>query len=1473
VGTAVTFAAAMAGGTVLHVGIAPARRVVAAAVNQVLLGTFRGKIAITRLGTLRANRVDGVDATLSTHDGQRVILAQGVRARVALGPLLWSLVRGRDMQLTVTEVSVDHVDALLEQGADGQLTVATAFQPATEGPPPPPKKSSSGLDLSMPRIAIDSAWVHGALGGAPLDVSVERLAAAFAMTPTQMSASGSFVGQARGIARGDDIDLDVKGGLDKSVIDATVHATTGKATVAIVAHGSIPSDTDPDTDAKVTVTARDLDAKAFGGPPSAIGIDTAAHAHVAASGDVTGDYDVRVLAGKVAAQPTPETHLVGTFTRARVSGTAHVAEAGAPTDLRYDVALAAKGGPDISFNLKSHIHDLHALPQLRGALNGSAVIEAQGRASLGAKTIDAKLETRLDGFSSGGVAVRHLALNANARGALMAPAATLSLAASELRVASLEFPTVAASASGTPDDLAIHAKLDGQQGRQISADAHVAASDGVKVRDTVVTVSRAKDSVTLRVASLRSKDGRLDVEGVQIDGAGAPLTAEAHLRPGSVAARVHTDGLDLGTLARFIEGEKTPHAGCVAMNVDVTATRWATKGHATLEASNVTDGKFIKNLTAKLAATFDGRAVEAHLDARDVKLGHVTLDTDGVKLASGGLDPRAWRDATGKVHLQADVDLAKATQASPIDLPIEQASGSLSAKVDVTRDDAKRQPSVAMDATTKSLAFTTIPGTVPNDDGTVTIVKKPFHSQDIDAHVTASVDAQSGKAKVDAQLHDKVGPLIALSAGATLPTKAIFKGDAAEALLATAVTLHAEVPVRSLETLPPMLGTLPIRGQMGFTLDATGNARTPHVVAEVQAKNIIDGDDPTPIPINFDTKLDYDGNDARVTIAGTRPEGRVLDASATMKLRVTDVLDQVSPLPWEANADVKFDKLPIGAIADFVNQELDGNLTGTISLHDLHKAGELSAKLDLDDIVLSGAKFPHATASLDVKDGALAAKARIDETDGFAEVDATAAMKWGAEIAPSPDETKSVDLKLGAKNFRAIALAPFVQGALDQLDGILNANAVLHIKPGYRDGAMEGAIVFSKGVIESPVVGEAFHDVTARIFMKPWGLWNVQELSGRATSGKFTATAQAQMNGFHLQKAEAHLKIAQREKIPLTMQGTALGTAWGQIDAKGQMTPDGKRVDIDVNVPNFHVDLDDATGHGVESTDPDATLAVGIHDKHGKMELLAYDGTKPVKLLQPKKPEGASAPMAIHLVTHLGPDLEIRRGTMVKVYVGGGPIVDVGARTKVSGVLTVPNGYIELQGKRFNVEKADVTFTGQEPNNPLVQAAAVYDSPDGTKVYAKFAGPARTGKLTLESDPQLSQNEILSLLMFGSADGTFGQAAPPGEQGNDTTQAASLAGGVVTQGLNKAISGVSGVEVETSVDTQQTGNPRPEVEVALSRKVSATVMYSLGVPPPGESPDDTLLLIDWRFHKNYSTEATLGDKGTTILDLAWKYRY
>jgi translocation and assembly module TamB len=1478
VGTVITFMATLAGGTVIHMGVAPARRIASAAVNQILDGSFRGKMAITRLGSLRPYQVDGVSATLSTHEGQPILSAEGIHARIAIGPLLWSLVKGGEMKIEITDLSIDHIDALLAQGQDGQLTVAEAFQPAVEGPPPPPpKKSTGGLDLGLPKVVLRTAWVHGAMGGTPVDATIEKLTASFCMTLKTMGARGAFGAEVRALTKDAPISLDVKGKLDSSLIDAQVKALTGTSRVDLTAHARIPSDQDPTTSAYVKIAARDVNATAFGGPESSLGLDTEASADVAANGGVIGRYEVHVLPGVVSAEPIPDARIRGTFTDKRVLGSANVAETGAPVELRYDVALAAADGPDIGFDLTTRSHDLTKIPQLRGVLKGTALIEAKGHASLGSKKIDGHVVTQLENFSVGSIAFDHATADATVRGSLLSPQSALLLNVSDLRIASLLFPVVSMSAYGSPKDMRIDAKLDGEGDRHLLLGANVAVADGVRVRDVALNLRRANDSVTAKVALVTSRDGRLDVEGVTIDGAGAPLTAEAHVRPGTIAAKVSTAGLDLATIARFVEGEKSKRAGRIALDVDVTASRTATRGHANINASGVTDGQYLNAFNATIATTFQGRTLDAKIDAGDVKMGHVLVTTEGVRLDGGVLEPAAFRDATGNVHAEVDVDLGKATQASPVDLPIQEASGRIVAKVEGSRDDARKRPSIAVDVATDKLSFSALPATVPNDDGSVTVVKKPFHSQDIDAHVVASVDGSTGDAKLDVQLRDKAGPLLQANAAAKLPVERLFAGDAQEALLATTATFHAEVPMRSLDSLPPMLGTLPIRGNVAFTLDVKGDAHSPQITSELKAQHIIDSDDPTPIPIDVDTKFSYDGKHAVVAFTANRPKGQVLDGQADMAIAIADLLDGKSPPPWEANADIKLHEMPIGALADFANQEIDGNISGEIALHDLHKAGALNAELTLDNLVLSGAKFPRATVSLDVWDGKLAADARIEQTDGFAEITVGGAMKWGDEVAPSPDGSKPAQVKLAAKNFRLIAFAPFLQGALDELDGIVNADATLRVKPGFKDGTLDGTIAIDKGLVESPVVGEEFHDLKAQITMDPWGTWNVKELSGRATSGRFTATAQAKLDGFHLDSAEAHLKIDERDKIPLTMQGTALGQAWGNVDVKGAMSKDGKQLNLDVSVPKLHVDLEDATGHSVESTDLDPTITVGMHDKHGTMERLPFDGSQAMKPPPPKNPPpDAPPPIAIHVVTHLGPDLEVRRGTMLKVYVTGGPTIDTGVTTKLSGDIRIPNGYVELQGKRFQIENSKVTFTGQPVDNPLVDASASYVAPDAdqTKVTARFIGPVKTGKVALESEPNLTDAQIFSLLMFGTSDGTFGQSAPPGQAGNDTTQAASVAGGVVTEALNKAISGVTGgLDVQTSVDTQQTGNPRPEVEVALSRRVSATVMYSLGVPPPGDNPDDTLLRIDWRFHGHYSTETTLGDKGTTIVDLAWKYRY
>lgn len=100
-----------------------------------------------------------------------------------------------------------------------------------------------------------------------------------------------------------------------------------------------------------------------------------------------------------------------------------------------------------------------------------------------------------------------------------------------------------------------------------------------------------------------------------------------------------------------------------------------------------------------------------------------------------------------------------------------------------------------------------------------------------------------------------------------------------------------------------------------------------------------------------------------------------------------------------------------------------------------------------------------------------------------------------------------------------------------------------------------------------------------------------------------------------------------------------------------------------------------------------------------------------------------------------------------------------------------------------------------------------------------------------------------------------------------------LAGGVVTQGLNKAISGLTSADITTRVDTSEADNPRPELAVQLSKKVSARIGYKLGVPSPGDNPDRTELTIDGRFVRTWSLSAVIGDQGSSALNVVWRYRY
>jgi autotransporter translocation and assembly factor TamB len=153
-------------------------------------------------------------------------------------------------------------------------------------------------------------------------------------------------------------------------------------------------------------------------------------------------------------------------------------------------------------------------------------------------------------------------------------------------------------------------------------------------------------------------------------------------------------------------------------------------------------------------------------------------------------------------------------------------------------------------------------------------------------------------------------------------------------------------------------------------------------------------------------------------------------------------------------------------------------------------------------------------------------------------------------------------------------------------------------------------------------------------------------------------------------------------------------------------------------------------------------------------------------------------------------------------------------------------------------------------------------------VYAEYTGTVVQGKLRLSSEPGLSQDEILTLLMFGSPEGSIGA----GNGSNGLATAVSVAGGTAAQGLNRALSDITDLDVSARIDSS-TGAPRPELVLQLTPRVAAKVTQALGEPTPGQSPDRTFLTVELRLANAWSLSTMVGDRGASALDLIWRRRY
>ena len=1522
VGTTVTFVAATAAAAVVQLDAPATRRLVTTQVNGILHKQFAGDVAIEHLGGLSLRGIEGVRFRVKDPTGMQVLFVDGARVRLETLAAAKSALFGRgDIVILIDVVSIEHVDANVEGDAAGNLRIANAFAERTPTPAKPADPSARGVRVDAPVVALRSAWVPGQAPGAPpLDGELHGLAARAhydgkllqadlekvdlvtrglprgvdprgrivsqfrmpSLSGKDMSVVAGFDGAIAGVptkaaARMDGQQLDVVvDGRDPSgqgvrstfgevsiQDDVTLHAEAhgelprldAKAHIAL-GHGTVDVDGKVDTsdgtkaDATVAVRHVDLHGIIATLPASDVGLDATAHVVIARSGAIVGTIVVDTQLGSVDGVALPIAKVRGAFTKETAHAEGTISDPRGTANFAADLRTE-RGNQVVEGRLHGDVPDLGRLPDLGARMRGRAVIDASSAVNLGTKALAGKVHVVAGGLAYG--------------------------------AQTIDNATVLATASGTYDrplvDVGVHAGgiASGKQKLGV-ADVRGKVEVGAVtvVRQAQVDVVRNGKTVSVSAERVQVGGPTMAVEGAIITGLGEPLKADVSRSASEIRVKLDGPSIDLARVALIAGQPDVVRSGTLAVKGDVSLRDDSATGELHAAAADLSTPQ-IHGAKLDLDARFNGRKLDVTMAGELAEAGRIEIAAHQVVIGGPPSDPRSWKRAHGRAKFDANLDIKKLATLAPKDsLPFSELAGQLIVAGSLRRDSANVLPEASVHVHTRGLVVAGKGTTEPDHDtlhGQRVEGIQPWRCEGIDVSFDARVDATSGFGEVAFHSVDRKGTLIGFDAKSDLPYAQLLNDPAnAVALLEkTPFVARLVIPKRALADFPQLAETRNLPGTVEAEIDFTGTALDPKVALVAHGRDVRSPSLNAKLAGDIDVKLDYDGQKGDLLANVKTEKHEALEIGVHADIRARDLLQPKpgEPLAWGGSARVKLAKFPLQSIAPIADRRVRGHVSGEAVLEDLHKNAKLDAKLVFDGLKVGRAQYKSGNVVLKAEDGKLTAGVRLDQTNGFLDLQAVTGLRWGAALVPAPDPAVDTQAHLEAKGFRAAALLPFVQGQINELDGLIDANATVKVGPGFKDPTMEGKVAYHDGKVQLAAVGEEYKNAKLNVSFLPGGVIKVTDVFLQGTAGELTAEAEVKTRGFGLASATASANIPKKRPLDLAFQGQAFGAVSGVVKVSVTNSEDARNLKVVVDVPTLDLELPQKLKSGVQALEePKSSIRVGVFRDEKTFVKLPLDKQD----LAPVVVSTAPA-TEIDVDVHLG-EVTVVQGSTVKVVLGGAPHIKVAGTTQVTGQIEVKEGSkVDVQGKTFRITRGIITFQPQDTANPIVVATAEWTADNGTQIYADFVGPVKTGKVTLRSDPGMPRNEVLAMILFGTADGA--NPSPTGSAGNTngtTKAAASVGGGFATQGLTEGLDDLTGIQATAKIDTTRSANPAPQIEFQVARRISLAFEHVLGAPPISQ-PDVNLATVDWRFKKNWSLETTFGDKGLIQTDAVWQKRY
>lgn len=197
-----------------------------------------------------------------------------------------------------------------------------------------------------------------------------------------------------------------------------------------------------------------------------------------------------------------------------------------------------------------------------------------------------------------------------------------------------------------------------------------------------------------------------------------------------------------------------------------------------------------------------------------------------------------------------------------------------------------------------------------------------------------------------------------------------------------------------------------------------------------------------------------------------------------------------------------------------------------------------------------------------------------------------------------------------------------------------------------------------------------------------------------------------------------------------------------------------------------------------------------------------------------------------------------------------------GGGLDMQGNIVSSEGYYAVFGKLFDIEDATLNFTGTS-NNPDLNVKAYYDAGD-VDVYVNATGDLREPDLSLSSNPNLEEIDIISYIVFGASSNRL--------QNQQRAFVGKFATAVAAGGISELLSSEIGLDL---LSIQEGDRGFEDSTLKVGSYVTRDIFVGYERSPSKTSVDHTVemrnkLNLELRLNRRFSVESQMGGENPGV---------